>query len=98
MHLILCFNRAMTRKQCIAQYNYWTAKAAELADAYFKRINSGAASATLSSGGGSKSYTNWSNADFERAISRAKDNAAKWRAKAAGGFTGCGRMVQVVRR
>ena len=90
------YHPAMTRTQIIKEVKYWTRKAADLTEVYYARLN-GTASASMSAAGGSKSYTNWSNADFERAIAKAKDNAAGWKAKLAGRSPMMPRTVAVIR-
>ena len=93
---VMIYNPGMTRAQIVKEVKYWTRKAADLTDVYYARLN-GTASASMSAGGGSKSYTNWSNADFDRAIAKAKANAAGWKAKLTGRSPLMPRTVAVIR-
>jgi hypothetical protein len=73
----------MTRAQIENEVRYWTKEAAELEAAKTAKLR-GASSASISSGGGSKSYTNYSIADFDKAIATAKRNARLWRVRLGG--------------
>lgn len=86
----------MTRKDIEAQVAYWTKEAAELSQAMRAKLR-GASSASISTGSGSKSYTNYSIGDFRVAIASAQRQARAWRAKLRGGSAALGEQVTVIR-
>ena len=58
-----------------------------------RAVLTGAASASLSSGGGSKSYSNWTAAQFDSAIQKDLDEIAAYKRELSG--TGSFRIGQV---
>lgn len=83
MHRAILENGRMTRDQIIHEIKYWDNEASRLVAAMNAKL-SGAQSASISQGGGSKSYTNYSITDFQSAISNARKTANKWRAQLRG--------------
>lgn len=93
----MLYNVGMTRKENIkAQIAYWDKEAADLTAAMNARVN-GAVSASVSAGGGSKSYTNYGISDFKKAIANAQLQARLWRAQLTGIDPRLPRHVAIVR-
>lgn len=86
----------MTREQIIHEIKYWDNQASSLIAAMNAKL-SGAQSASISQGGGSKSYSNYSIADFQLAINNARKEANKWRKQLRGLSPLQPVIIQVVR-
>lgn len=86
----------MTRAQLEHEIKYWQRQVSDLTAAMNAKLM-GASSATLSSSGGSKSYTNYSVGDFKLAIAEAKKQVRLWTARKNHLSAALPRQVAIIR-